>query len=85
MARAFVDFDSGGAWSWIPADPAKSSEAISFEIEAGKELDVTYKDEPAGARTDGRVSSAALRRATLAGHRVAARHLGRPAEELLLL
>ena len=33
---------------------------------------------------DAPISTALLRRATLAGHRVAARHLGRPAEELVL-
>jgi hypothetical protein len=34
-----------GAWTWIPGDPGKTSDALSFEIEAGKELDVQYKDE----------------------------------------
>ena len=33
---------------------------------------------------DAPISTALLRRATLAGHRVAARHLGRPAEDLVL-
>jgi hypothetical protein len=34
-----------GAWKWLPDDPAASTEALSFDIEAGKEIDVTYKDE----------------------------------------
>jgi hypothetical protein len=38
-----------GAWSWIPADPTKAADAISVELEAGKELDVQYKDEPLAA------------------------------------
>lgn len=38
-----------GAWTWIPGDPAKTTDALSFEIEAGKELDVMHKDERIGA------------------------------------
>ncbi|MBI1830149.1 MAG: hypothetical protein HYR84_01705, partial [Planctomycetes bacterium] len=48
----FIQFrapDASGAWSWIPGDPAKTSDALSFEIEAGKELDVAYKEEPLAA------------------------------------
>jgi hypothetical protein len=40
-----------GAWTWVPDDPSKSTDALSFEIEAGKELDVQHKDAPmAGSR-----------------------------------
>ncbi len=38
-----------GAWTWVPADPAASTESLSFEIEAGKELDVTHKDDMVAA------------------------------------
>jgi sugar/nucleoside kinase (ribokinase family) len=44
---------------------------------------VAWLDAEAG-REQGSISTAALRRATLAGHRVAARHLARPVEELAL-
>ncbi len=34
-----------GGWVWIPDNPAETTDALSFEIEAGKELDVKHKDE----------------------------------------
>ncbi len=36
-------------WTWVPGDPAQSTEALSFEVEAGQEVDVKNKEQVVGA------------------------------------
>src|SRR5262245_30612439 len=38
-----------GAWAWLPGDPKTSTEAFSFELEAGKEFAVKVGEEPLSA------------------------------------
>lgn len=42
-------FQTGEGWAWTPIDPAKGNDALSFEIEAGKDLDVKQMEEPIAA------------------------------------
>jgi len=37
------------AWAWVPGDPAKSGESMSFELAAGAEREVQYEAEPVSA------------------------------------
>ena len=37
------------AWTWVPANPVSSTEAISFEVEAGMEANVQHEGEPVAA------------------------------------
>ncbi len=37
------------AWVWVPDSPANSTDALSFEIEAGQEIEVKRNDEPVAA------------------------------------
>jgi sugar/nucleoside kinase (ribokinase family) len=90
MEGTFAAGDSAGAESIPPAlrfEVATRSIETSDSTGAGDAFDAGFLVAWLDARAsepDGHTSSAALRRATLAGHRVAARHLGRPPEELPL-
>jgi sugar/nucleoside kinase (ribokinase family) len=72
-------FDAGFLVAWLDARADAADAASGAQAGAG-----AAQFHGAGGR-EALVTSAVLRRATLAGHRTAARHLGRPPEELLLL